>query len=186
MSGKLFIISGPSGAGKSSLCSKLLEACPNLSLSISCTTRSPRPAEKNSREYHFLSLQDFKSQKDNGDFLESALVHHNYYGTRQSDVESLLNHGQDVLLEIDWQGAAQVTQKIPSATRIFILPPSIEVLHQRLTQRGQDDSGVIEQRVAAAQAELDHAYEAQYQVVNDNFDDALASLIQLVKAKTSA
>lgn len=182
MSGKLFIISGPSGAGKSSLCNKLLEACPNLHLSISCTTRAPRPGEKDGREYHFLSLEDFKKQKDNGAFLESALVHHNYYGTRQSDVEALLKQGKDVLLEIDWQGAAQVAEKMPSATRIFILPPSIEVLRQRLTQRGQDDSNVIEQRVAAAQAEIDHAHEAQHQIINDNFDDALAALIHLVKS----
>jgi len=181
MSGKLFIISGPSGAGKSSLCSKLLEACTNLNLSISCTTRTPRPGEKDGREYHFLSLSDFEAQKEKGAFLESALVHHNFYGTRQSDVESLLNQGKDVLLEIDWQGAAQVAEKIPAATRIFILPPSIEVLRERLTHRGQDDSSVIEQRVAAAQAEMDHAHEAQYQIINDNFDDALATLISLVK-----
>jgi len=128
-----------------------------------------------------LSLSDFEAQKEKGAFLESALVHHNYYGTRQSDVESLLNQGKDVLLEIDWQGAAQVAVKIPAATRIFILPPSIEVLRERLTHRGQDDSSVIEQRVAAAQAEMDHAHEAQHQIINDNFDDALTTLIHLVK-----
>ncbi|WP_038250190.1 guanylate kinase [Ghiorsea bivora] len=181
MSGKLFIISGPSGAGKSSLCSKLLEACPNLNLSISCTTRSPRPGEQDGREYHFLSIAEFEKQKEAGAFLEWALVHGNYYGTRQSDVESLLNQGKDVLLEIDWQGAAQVAEKIPAATRIFILPPSIDVLRERLTHRGQDDSCVIEQRVAAAQAEMDHAHEAQYQIINDDFDKALKTLIKLVK-----
>ena len=181
MSGKLFIISGPSGAGKSSLCSKLLEACPNLNLSISCTTRKPRPGEQDGREYHFLSLTDFEAQKQAGAFLEWALVHGNYYGTRQSDVESLLQQGKDVLLEIDWQGAAQVAVKIPAATRIFILPPSVEVLRERLTARGQDDATIIEQRVAAAEAEMDHAHEAQYQIVNDNFDEALKALIKLAR-----
>ncbi len=180
MSGKLFIVSGPSGAGKSSLCSALLESCPNLNLSISCTTRSPRPGEENGREYHFLSSDSFEHQKQNGEFLESALVHHNYYGTRQSDVEVLLSAGKDVLLEIDWQGAAQVAAKIPSAIRIFILPPSIEVLRARLTQRGQDEAAVIEQRVAAAQAEMNHAHEAQYQITNDDFSSALQQLLILV------
>ena len=181
MSGQLFIISGPSGAGKSSLCAKLLEACPNLHLTISCTTRQPRVGEQNGREYHFLSLADFEAQKQAGAFLEWALVHGNYYGTRQSDVESLLQQGKDVLLEIDWQGAAQVANKIPAATRIFILPPSVEVLRERLTARGQDDTSIIEQRVAAAEAEMAHAGEAQYQIINDDFDKALNKLTTLVK-----
>ncbi len=180
--GKLFIISGPSGAGKSSLCAKLLEACPNLHLSISCTTRPPRSGEQDGREYHFLSLASFEAQKQDGAFLEWALVHGNYYGTRQSDVESLLQQKKDILLEIDWQGAAQVAAKIPTATRIFILPPSVEVLRERLTARGQDDASTIEQRVAAAQAEMNHAHEAQYQIINDDFDQALQSLIALVKS----
>jgi len=181
MSGKLFIISGPSGAGKSSLCSKLLEACNNLTLSISCTTRSPRPGETNGREYHFLTIDAFKTQKQTGAFLESALVHGNYYGTRQKDVESQLNQGKDVLLEIDWQGAAQVAAKIPDAVRIFILPPSIEALAERLTTRGQDDKTIIAKRVAAAQAEMEHADEAHHQIINDDFDKALKQLIQIVK-----
>ena len=182
MNGNLFIISGPSGAGKSSLCSKLLQACPNLNLSTSCTTRNPRPGEQNGREYHFLNLADFEAQKQAGAFLEWALVHGNYYGTRQSDVESLLQQGKDVLLEIDWQGVAQVANKIPAATRIFILPPSVEVLRERLTARGQDDTSIIEQRVAAAEAEMAHAGEAQYQIINDDFDKALNALIALVRA----
>ena len=181
MSGKLLIVSGPSGAGKSSLYSALLESCPNLNLSTSCTTRTPRPGEENGREYHFLNTKNFEQQKQNGAFLESALVHHNYYGTRQSDVEVLLNNGKDVLLEIDWQGAAQVATKIPSAIRIFILPPSIEVLRDRLIQRGQDDVAIIEQRVAAAQTEINHAHEAQHQITNDDFSLALQQLLVLVK-----
>ncbi len=180
MKGKLFTISGPSGAGKSSLCQKLLQACPNLNLSISCTTRAPRPGEQHGREYHFLSIQDFEAQKQAGDFLEWALVHGNYYGTRQRDVESLLTQGKDVLLEIDWQGAAQVAEKIPEAVRIFILPPSIESLEARLTARGQDDANVIAQRVAAAQEEIAHAHEAQYQIINDDFNQALSTLVNIV------
>ena len=182
MTGKLFIVSGPSGAGKSSLCSALLEACPHLNLSISCTTRKPRPGEQDGREYHFLSVESFEQQKHDGAFLESALVHKNYYGTRQSDTEALLHSGKDVLLEIDWQGAAQVATKIPSAVRIFILPPSIDILRERLTGRGQDDVAIIEQRVAAAQAEINHAGEAQHQIINDDFEQALKQLIQLVKS----
>lgn len=181
MSGKLFIVSGPSGAGKSSLCSALLEACPNLNLSTSCTTRSPRPGETNGKEYHFLTIEDFTQQKEAGAFLESALVHTNHYGTRQSDVESLLKQGEDALLEIDWQGAAQVAEKIPSAIRIFILPPSIEALRERLTGRGQDNESIINQRVDAAQTEMNHAHEAQHQIINDAFDLALNQLIDLVK-----
>jgi len=180
MSGKLFIISGPSGAGKSSLCQALLDTCPNLNLSTSCTTRTPRPGEQDGREYHFLTSKTFKQQQENGAFLESALVHGHHYGTRQQDVEVLLEQNKDVLLEIDWQGAAQVAAKLP-AIRIFILPPCVETLRQRLTERGQDNEAVIEQRVAAAQAEIEHADEAQYQIVNDDFDTALQQLIQLVK-----
>ncbi len=181
MSGQLFIISGPSGAGKSSLCTALLQACPNLQLSISCTTRKPRPGEEDGREYHFLDTQTFEQQQKAEKFLESALVHGNYYGTRQSDVEQLLNQGKDVLLEIDWQGAKQVAEKIPSAMRIFILPPSIEALKARLISRGQDDAQVIEKRIAAAEDEMSHAHDAHHQIVNDDFDAALSQLIQLVQ-----
>jgi len=181
MGAKLFIVSGPSGAGKSSLCAALLEACPNLKLSISCTTRQPRPGELDGREYHFLNIESFHKQQQAGKFLESALVHQNHYGTRQSDVQNLLAAGEDVLLEIDWQGAAQVAEKITDAIRIFILPPSIEVLRERLTGRGQDNQFIIDQRVAAAQAEMNHADEAQFQIINDDFDQALKQLMGLVK-----
>ncbi|MDX8396278.1 MAG: guanylate kinase [Mariprofundaceae bacterium] len=178
MVGHLFIVSGPSGAGKSSLCSALLEEmCPDLQLSISCTTRQPRPGEKDGCEYRFLSKSDFESQIEQGAFLEWANVHGNMYGTRLSDVESMLDSGKSVLLEIDWQGAAQVATKLPTAKRIFILPPSIDELRYRLTGRGQDDPAVIEKRVQAAQAEMNHAHEAHHQIVNDNFDDALLNLI---------
>jgi guanylate kinase len=174
--GELFIVSGPSGSGKSTLCDALLKQSPNLYLSISCTTREPRPGEADGREYHFLSQALFEAQRDDGAFLEWANVHGNLYGTRKSDVEAALDSGRDILLEIDWQGAAQVAVEVPQAHRIFILPPSIETLRQRLTSRGQDDDAVINRRVAAAESEMEHAGEAHYQVVNDRFDDALEEI----------
>ena len=179
MSGRLFIVSGPSGSGKSSLCAAWLKQAPNLQLSISCTTRKPRPGEVNGREYHFLSLPEFEKQKENGAFLESARVHGNYYGTREADVQAALDIGRDVLLEIDWQGAAQVAARMPGAARIFILPPSIEELRKRLIGRGQDDVEVVERRVAAAEAEMEHADEAQHQVVNVDFDKTLSELLKI-------
>lgn len=180
MSGSLYIISGPSGAGKSSLCSALLNACPQLKLSISCTTRQPRPGEKDGREYHFLDSDSFRMQIEEGAFLEWANVHGNMYGTRQSDVELILQSGSDVLLEIDWQGAEQVAEKIPSAIRLFILPPSLEELEKRLTGRGQDDAETVARRVAAAAEEISHAPDAHHQIVNDNFDRTLQHLCDIV------
>ena len=176
MSGRLFIISGPSGAGKSSLCKTLLKSCPDLTLSVSCTTRPPRPGETDGREYYFLSLTDFIAQREAGHFLEWAIVHGHLYGTRLSDVEALLKNDNDVLLEIDWQGAKQVATKIPDAIRIFILPPSLEELHRRLIMRGQDEAHTVTNRVAAAEAEMSHADEAHYQIVNINFDQAVKEL----------
>jgi len=181
MSGRLFIVSGPSGAGKSSLCAAWLEHCPNLKLAISATTRTPRPGEQDGREYHFLDRQIFEEQSDQGAFLEWAHVHGQLYGTRRADVEAMLAAGKDVLLEIDWQGAAQVAEKMPQAIRIFILPPSIEVLRERLQQRGQDDAATIERRVAAAEAEMAHAGEAAFQIVNDDFGQALQQLMEIYR-----
>jgi len=173
---RLFVVSGPSGAGKSSLCAGLLKSCPQLKLSISCTTRAPRPGEKDGREYHFLDVGAFEQQRDKGDFLEWAQVHDHFYGTRASDVQAVLQRGDDVLLEIDWQGAQQVAEKMPEVIRIFILPPSIGALRERLMMRGQDDAEVIERRVAAAEAEMAHANEAHYQLVNDDFTESLNAL----------
>jgi len=178
---RLFVVSGPSGAGKSSLCAALLKDCPKLKLSVSCTTREPRPGEKNGCEYHFLDMDSFEEQIASGAFLEWANVHGHFYGTRQSDVLAVLQQGDDVLLEIDWQGAAQVAKKMPDLMRIFILPPSIESLRERLMARGQDDVSVIERRVAAAEAEMLHANEAHHQIVNDEFDMALHTLRLLVE-----
>jgi len=181
MGGRLFIVSGPSGAGKSSLCQELLARCADLRLSISCATRQPRPGEVDGREYHFLSPQNFELQQQNGAFLEWAQVHGNMYGTRLSDVQSMMAAGRDVLLEIDWQGAQQVAEKLPAAIRVFVLPPSIDDLRLRLTTRGQDREEVIQQRVAAAEDEISHAGEAHYRVVNDDFDEALEELLAIFK-----
>ncbi|MDQ6973985.1 MAG: guanylate kinase [Mariprofundaceae bacterium] len=176
---RLLIVSGPSGAGKSSLCKALLESCAQLQLSISCTTRSPRIGESDGQDYHFLTVNEFQRQQKAGAFLEWAEVHGNFYGTRQKDVEYLLRQGYDVLLEIDWQGAAQVARKMPDSQRIFILPPSVSVLRERLIARGQDDARIIAQRVAAAEAEIAHADEAHHRIINDDFDQALQALKQL-------
>lgn len=179
MSGRLFIVSGPSGVGKSALCSSLLQQCPDLKLCTSCTTREPRPGEIDGREYHFLCTDDFEPQRDEGLFLEWACVHGNLYGTRQKDVEAMLDADADVLLEIDWQGARQVAQKVPSAIRVFILPPSLDELRCRLILRGQDEVDVIHCRMAVAQEEMSHAGEAHYQVINDDFDETLKSLVDI-------
>jgi len=177
--GTLFIISGPSGSGKTSLCAALLEQCPNLRLSISATTRAPRPGEEHGKDYFFLSQEAFESEKQADAFLECALVHGHWYGTRATDVESLRADGFDVLLEIDWQGAEQVAVKCPDARRIFILPPSMDVLRERLTNRGQDDAEVVEYRIKAATNEIAHADDAGFRIVNDTFDDALRELLSI-------
>jgi len=184
--GALFVISGPSGSGKTSLCSALLEQCPNLRLSISATTRAPRPGETDGIDYHFLTPEVFDSGVEQGAFLEHARVHGHQYGTRSADVEILRDKGFDALLEIDWQGAAQVAACCPDACRIFILPPSIDELHKRLTGRGQDDAAVIERRVAAAESELEHADEADFRVVNDDFDVALYKLLDIVRSNVDS
>ncbi len=182
MSGRLFIISGPSGAGKSSLCQALLERCPRLRLAVSCTTRQPRPGEKDGVNYHFLDAASFDDAIARDDFLEWAHVHGQRYGTRRSDVLASMAAGEDVLLEIDWQGAATVAAKLPEAVRIFILPPDLATLRQRLQARAQDDASVIERRVQAAEEEISHANEAHYQLVNDDFDATLAQLMKIITA----
>ncbi len=175
--GVLFIISGPSGSGKTSLCAALLRQCPALRLSISATTRPPRPGEEHGKDYVFLSGEAFESERQTDAFLECALVHGHWYGTYAVDVESLRVDGFDVLLEIDWQGAAQVAEKCPDAYRIFILPPSMNTLRKRLVNRGQDDARVIKHRVKAAADEIAHAGDAECRIVNDKFDSALQELV---------
>ena len=184
--GVLLVVSGPSGSGKTSLCRALLERAPNLRLSVSATTRPPRPGEVNGRDYFFLSEEDFKRQVEGGRFLEHAHVHGHWYGTRAEDVARMREAGHDVLLEIDWQGARQVAERCPDACRIFILPPSIEALRERLTARGQDSPEVIEARVQAAREEMAHADEARHRIVNDDFDQALETLEGIYRDLTRA
>ena len=181
-SGSMFLVVAPSGAGKSSLVNALLDSDPTLKLSISCTTRAPRPGEENGREYHFLSKEEFLQKKEEGDFLEWAQVHGNFYGTSRSWLEAQMNLGKDVILEIDWQGARQIQRLIPQAIWIFILPPSLSALEERLRKRGQDDEQTIERRVAAAHEELSHLAEANYLVINDLFEAALFELRQIISA----
>lgn len=182
MSGCLFIVAAPSGAGKTTLVRALLAEESGLQLSISCTTRAPRPGEIDGREYHFLSVERFREKIAAGDFLEWAEVHGNYYGTSRSWIAERLAAGQDVLLEIDWQGAAQVREHFPLATGIFILPPSLAELERRLTGRATDSAEVIARRLAAAQAEMRHVAEFDYVIINNQLAEALQDLCNVVRA----
>jgi guanylate kinase len=181
--GILYTISAPSGAGKTSLVKALLEQCDNLRVSVSHTTRAQRPGEVNGVNYHFTSRADFETMLGDSEFLEQAEVFGNLYGTSQKWVESALVAGQDVILEIDWQGAQQVRRLLPDSIGIFILPPSLEALNERLNGRGQDDAAVIATRMAQARSEIEHYAEADYLVVNDDFNKALADLVAIVRAQ---
>ena len=182
MTGQLFIVSAPSGAGKTTLVRLLLEKDAAISLSISTTTRAPRPGEQDGREYHFVSVPQFVERRDRGEFLEWAEVHGNYYGTSQRWIEEQLQTGRDVLVEIDWQGAQQVREVFPEAIGVFILPPSMDILKQRLAGRGTDSAEVIARRIAAAQAEMRHVDEFDYVIINDDLQKALAELVSVVGA----
>lgn len=189
MEGMLFIVSAPSGAGKSSLLKALLEQDTNLIVSVSHTTRPPRPGEVDGVHYYFVDHQEFTRLIADGAFLEHAQVFDNRYGTAASSVRTQLRKGRDVVLEIDWQGANQVRDRFPDHTSVFILPPSVEALRERLTARAQDSSAVIEQRMSEASAELAHFDEYDYVVINDNFGVALEELQIIVRAarlKTAA
>ncbi len=181
-SGSLFIVSAPSGAGKSSLVTALLERVPSINLSISCTTRAPRPGEQDGQHYHFINETQFNSLKQNNGFLEWAHVHGNYYGTSQQWVEGEMAADRDVLLEIDWQGAEQVVRKMNNVVSIFILPPSLEELEKRLRGRGTDSENVILKRLGAAQLEIEQARRFDYVILNDNFSQALTELQSIVVA----
>ncbi|MFA5702534.1 MAG: guanylate kinase [Advenella sp.] len=178
--GNVFMIVAPSGAGKSSLVNALLKNDTDIELSVSCTTRPPRPGEENGREYHFISLEEFQALKENNDLLEWAEVHGNYYGTPKTFIKQAVAAGKDVLLEIDWQGARQVRQQFADVTDIFILPPSIEELRIRLTRRGQDKPDVIARRLLAAGGEIAHAPECEYVIINNDFEVALHELKQII------
>ena len=179
----LFIVSAPSGAGKTSLLRALLPEDGRLALSVSHTTRPPRPGEENGVHYHFVSVDEFQRLVAEGAFLEQAEVFGNYYGTSEAGVREQLAGGSDVVLEIDWQGARQVRKVFPEAVSIFIAPPSIEALRERLGSRGQDDEAVIERRMAEARSELSHYAEYAYLVINDDFDTALDELRCIVRAE---
>lgn len=181
-SGSLFMVVAPSGAGKSTLVNALLAQEPSIKLSVSYTTRAPRPGEQDGREYHFTSVDEFLKKRDTGEFLEYAEVHGNFYGTSRVQIANQMQTGTDVLLEIDWQGAQQVKRKFPHAVGIFILPPSIVALEERLKKRGQDEPHVILRRVLAAGGEIAHAPEFEYVIINQEFAVALAELTAIVKA----
>ncbi|WP_076920491.1 MULTISPECIES: guanylate kinase [unclassified Pseudoalteromonas] len=178
--GNLFILSAPSGAGKSSLINALLKKHADMKVSVSHTTRAPRPGENNAEHYHFVSVDEFKALIAKDDFFEWAQVFNNYYGTSKQAIESQLAAGIDVFLDIDWQGARQVREIIDDVKTIFILPPSKQELEQRLNNRGQDSAEIIAGRMAQAQSETSHYNEYDYVVVNDDFDTALSDLETIV------
>ena len=182
MSGNLFMVVAPSGAGKSTLVNALLAQEPAIKLSISYTTRPSRPSEKDGREYHFTTVDNFRARHKQGEFLEWAEVHSNYYGTSRLAITEQMQSSTDVLLEIDWQGAQQVKKQFPNAVGIFILPPSIAALEDRLKKRGQDDPQVITWRILAAGGEIAHAREFEYVIINQDFATALSELTAIVKA----
>ena len=182
MSGLLFVITAPSGAGKSSLIDALLKDDPHLRLSVSYTTRAPRPGEVNGREYHFVDEKTFLAMLERGEFLESAEVHGNHYGTSEAWIRSQRAAGRDILLEIDWQGAQQVRRLVADTIGIFILPPSIAELERRIRRRGQDSEEVVRRRMAVAADEMSHAVEFEYVIINKDFDEARRDLVAVVRA----
>ena len=176
----LFIIAAPSGCGKTSLVKALIEKVDNLCVSVSHTTRAARPGEEHGKNYFFVSKEDFNEISNNDGFIESAQVFDNYYGSAKQTVKDLLEQGQDVILEIDWQGAQQVKQSFIDAIGIFILPPSISALEDRLTDRGQDDQSIIDRRMKDAVSEMQHFDEFDYLVINDDFNIALNDLTHII------
>ena len=180
MSGNLFIISAPSGAGKTSLVHALLDINPQIDLSVSYTTRAPRAGEQDGRDYHFVNRDTFLAMATRGEFLESAEVYGNLYGTSQTWISQENAKGRDILLEIDWQGAVQVRSLFPECISVFILPPSMQALEQRLHGRGKDDAGVIAKRMAAAREDVAHVAEFDYVIINDILNDALRELNAVV------
>ncbi len=182
MKGNVFIICAPSGAGKTSLVFELLRRDRSTRLSVSHTTRAPRPGEQDGRDYHFVSRTAFEAMIGRGEFLESAEVHGNLYGTSQGWIDEQRARDVDIVLEIDWQGAQQVRRLIPEAIGIFILPPSPDTLRRRLIDRGQDSEAVIARRLQAARGEIAHLAEFDYVMINNNFDDAVEDLVSIVRA----
>ena len=182
MAGNLFIVAAPSGAGKTTLVKMLLERDSGIRLSVSTTTRAPRPGEVNGREYHFVDAPVFLARREQGEFLESAEVHGNHYGTSRAWIEQQMAAGQDILLEIDWQGAQQVRRLFPGSIGIFILPPSLEELERRLRGRGQDNAEIIARRTAAALDEMRHVREFDYVIINNKLPEAIEDLQTVVRS----
>ena len=182
MRGTLFIVAAPSGAGKSSIVNACLARDPNIALSISFTSRAPRPGERHAQHYHFVGADEFQRMIAAGDFFEWANVHGDLKGTARQSVEPQLAAGRDVLLEIDWQGAQQVRSKVPDAVGVFILPPSREALEQRMRKRGQDSDDVIARRLAAAREEMSHFGEFDYVIVNEVFETAVDEMCAIFTA----
>ncbi|WP_017901690.1 guanylate kinase [Pseudomonas asplenii] len=180
--GTLYIISAPSGAGKTSLVKALIDAQPQIRVSVSHTTRAMRPGETNGVNYHFVDRGEFLRLSEQGDFLEQAEVFGNLYGTSQSSLQQTLDAGHDLILEIDWQGAQQVRRQMPQARSIFILPPSQQALRQRLNNRGQDSDEIIEGRMREAVSEMSHYVEYDFLIINDDFAHALDDLKAIFRA----
>jgi len=175
--GLILVLSSPSGAGKTSLAQALLAADDTLSISVSLTTRPQRSGEVDGKDYHFVSRQEFERRRDAGELIEWANVFGNYYGTPRASVEAMLAAGQDILFDIDWQGARQLTeQKLTNLVKVFILPPSGKILEERLRKRGQDSKEVIDRRMQRAAAEIGHWNEYDYTVINDEFEQSLRTL----------
>ena len=182
MLGHLFIVTAPSGAGKTTLVRLLVDQDPAIRVSISSTTRAPRSGEQDGREYRFVGVENFLAMVGEGEFVEWAEVHGNYYGSSKRWIESELAAGRDVLLEIDWQGAQQVRKTFPQAIGVFILPPSVETLQSRLAGRATDSAETIARRIAAARDEMRHVDEFDYVIINDDLQQALGNLISVVSA----
>ena len=180
--GVLFIVSAPSGAGKTSLVDALCKADPQVRVSVSYTTRAPRPGEEPGKHYHFVTREAFQAMLERGELLESALVHGNYYGTSEPWVRAQLAAGASIVLEIDWQGAAQVRRRFPDSIGIFVLPPSMAALEERLRRRAQDAPDVIAARLQAARDEMAHVCEYDYVIINDDFTTAVQDLCAVVRA----
>ena len=179
--GRLFVVTAPSGAGKTSLIDAVMRDDPSLKISVSYTTRAPRPGEKEGVDYHFIDVPTFRAMRERGEFLESAEVHGNHYGTAKRVILDAVAKGEDLILEIDWQGAEQVRRLYPDCVGIFILPPSLEELERRLRGRGQDSEAVMRQRLANAREELAHAGEFKYAIINKDFETARRELAEIIK-----
>ena len=181
MSGKLFVITAPSGAGKTSLIDAVMRDDPSLKISVSYTTRAPRKGEKDGVDYHFVDDAAFLAMRGRGEFLESAEVHGNRYGTSRRVILDAVRRGEVLILEIDWQGAQQVRKLYPDCVGIFILPPSVEELERRMRTRGQDSDAVIQRRMANAREELQHQNEFNYAIINKDFEAARQELAEIIR-----